>query len=47
MTAGTAMTVPLMATASLALGASRLVCPQPIYHALSHRYLSSSGDRNM
>jgi H+/Cl- antiporter ClcA len=46
MTAGTAMTVPLMATAILALGASRLVCPQPIYHALSHRYLSNADDRS-
>ncbi|WP_159715121.1 chloride channel protein [Geminicoccus flavidas] len=46
MTAGTAMTVPLMTTAILALGASRLVCPQPIYHALSRRYLSNAAERN-
>ena len=32
------VTVPLMATALLAYGVSRLVCPQPIYAALATRF---------
>ena len=33
------VTVPLMATALLAFGVSRLVCRQPLYGALAERYL--------
>lgn len=39
MTDGAAMTLPLMATALLAYGISRLVSPEPIYHALSKQFL--------
>ena len=38
MSEGSRMVVPLMATALLATGASRLVCPHPLYHVLSRRY---------
>ncbi|MEK0084062.1 chloride channel protein [Benzoatithermus flavus] len=38
-TDGAAMTLPLMATALLAYGISRLVSPEPIYHALSKQFL--------
>jgi H+/Cl- antiporter ClcA len=38
MTNDKAMAMPLMATALLAAGASRLVCPEPLYHALSYAY---------
>jgi H+/Cl- antiporter ClcA len=38
MTSDRAMVMPLMATALLASGAARLVCPEPIYHALSYNY---------
>lgn len=44
MTAGTAMTLPLMATVLIALAVSKLICPQPIYHALSGRFLKNVGD---
>jgi hypothetical protein len=30
--------VPLMATALLATGASRLVCPHPLYYVLSRNH---------
>ena len=38
MSEGSRMVVPLMATALLATGASRLICPHPLYHVLSRRY---------
>jgi H+/Cl- antiporter ClcA len=38
MTNDKTMAMPLMATALLAAGASRLVCPEPLYHALSYTY---------
>jgi H+/Cl- antiporter ClcA len=38
MTSDRAMVMPLMATALLASGAARLVCPEPLYHALSYNY---------
>jgi H+/Cl- antiporter ClcA len=38
MTNDKAMAMPLMATALLAAGSSRLICPDPIYHALSYNY---------
>ena len=39
MTDNTSMLLPLMATALIAKGVSRIVCPQPIYQALAHAYL--------
>ena len=38
MTEDRAMVVPLMATALLAAGASRLICPHPLYHMLSRQF---------
>jgi H+/Cl- antiporter ClcA len=38
MTNDKAMAMPLMAAALLAAGASRLICPEPLYHALSYTY---------
>jgi H+/Cl- antiporter ClcA len=38
MTSDKAMSMPLMAAALLGAGASRLICPEPLYHALSYRY---------
>jgi H+/Cl- antiporter ClcA len=32
--------VPLMATALLAAGTSRLICPRPVYKALSEGFLT-------
>ncbi len=43
MTAGTAMLLPLMATAFIAYGTSRLVCPEPIYRALARTFLERLG----
>lgn len=39
MTDNSSMLMPLMATALLAKGVSRFVCPTPIYEALAHVYL--------
>ena len=39
MTDGRAMAIPLMAASLIAYGASRLVTREPIYHALSKRYV--------
>ncbi|MBV9249510.1 MAG: chloride channel protein, partial [Acetobacteraceae bacterium] len=39
MTDNQRVTIPLLATAFLAFGASRLVCRQPIYSALARRFL--------
>jgi H+/Cl- antiporter ClcA len=36
MTADTSMAVPLILVTLIAAAASRLLCPVPIYHALSH-----------
>ncbi len=41
MTNNQAMTIPLMATAFLAFGFSRLVCRRPLYSALARRYLAA------
>jgi len=43
MTEDSRMVVPLMATALLAAGASRLVCPHPLHHTLSRNYARKSG----
>jgi H+/Cl- antiporter ClcA len=40
MTGDDAMAVPLMATAVIAYGASKLICPKPIYHALADLFLA-------
>lgn len=39
MTDNSSMLLPLMATALIAKGISRIVCPQPIYQALARAYL--------
>ena len=39
MTDNSSMLMPLMATALIAKGVSRFVCPTPIYEALAHAYL--------
>jgi H+/Cl- antiporter ClcA len=39
MTADRGLLIPLMATATIAFGASRLVCREPVYHALAHGFL--------
>jgi H+/Cl- antiporter ClcA len=41
MTDNQRVTVPLMATAFLAFGISRLVCRKPIYSALAERFLAA------
>jgi H+/Cl- antiporter ClcA len=41
MTGGDTMAVPLMATSVIAYGASTLVCPKPIYHALADGFLAA------
>ncbi|HVM83931.1 MAG TPA: chloride channel protein, partial [Candidatus Binatia bacterium] len=38
MTSDRGMAMPLMAAALLAAGTSRLICPEPLYHALSYGY---------
>lgn len=43
MTDNHAMVLPLMATALIAEGASRLVCTQPVYKALAQRFLGRNG----
>lgn len=43
MTAGTAMLLPLMTTAFIAYGTSRLVCPEPVYRALARTFLERLG----
>ena len=40
MSADQAMLIPLMATSVIAYGLSRLVCREPLYHALAVKYLS-------
>ncbi len=39
MTENQGMTIPLMATAMLAFGVSRLICRRPLYGALARRFL--------
>ena len=39
MTENQRMTIPLMATAMLAFGISRLICRRPLYGALARRFL--------
>jgi H+/Cl- antiporter ClcA len=39
MTDNSSMLLPLMATALIAKGVSRLVCPHPIYHAMAQAYV--------
>jgi len=41
MTSDRGMAMPLMAAALLAAGTSRLICPEPLYHALSYGYDSA------
>jgi H+/Cl- antiporter ClcA len=43
MTDNQRVTIPLMATAFLAFGVSRLVCRRPIYGALARRLLQAHG----
>lgn len=45
MTGNHSMLVPLMATAVVAYGTSRLVCPKPIYHALAQQIIRTSRAR--
>ncbi len=45
MTEDRAMVVPLMATALLAAGASRLICPHPLYHMLSRNFAHKRPER--
>ncbi len=45
MTADQRMTIPLLATAMLAFGVSRLVCRRPLYGALARRFLSANTAR--
>jgi len=41
MTENQRMTIPLMATAMLAFGVSRLICRRPLYGALARRFLAA------
>lgn len=42
MTANQGMVVPLMASAMIAYGVSRMVCPVPLYHALARRFIAAA-----
>lgn len=42
MTDNHSLLLPLMATSFIAFGVSRLVCPEPIYQALAHPFLSTA-----
>jgi len=48
MTDNSNMTIPLMATSVIAYAVSRLVCPEPFYKAMAHRFLAktSLGESN-
>jgi len=35
------MVIPLMVTALLGYGVSRLICPTPLYHGLSRPYIAA------
>lgn len=39
MTGNTGAVIPVMVAAMLGMGASRLVCPRPLYHELAHGFL--------
>ncbi|MGE4483319.1 chloride channel protein [Acidocella sp.] len=39
MTGNTGSVIPVMVAAMLGLGASRLVCPRPLYHELAHGFM--------
>ncbi len=43
MTGNTNSVIPVMVAAMLGLGASRLVCPRPLYHELSRGFLERDG----
>jgi H+/Cl- antiporter ClcA len=45
MTDNQRMTIPLLATAMLAFGVSRLICRRPLYGALARRFLAAMGRR--
>jgi len=45
MTSNSSLMLPLMATALIAKGMSKLVCPTPIYQALSEIYLSRTTEK--
>jgi H+/Cl- antiporter ClcA len=45
MTDNQRMTIPLLATAMLAFGMSRLICRRPLYGALAKRFLAAQGRR--
>ncbi|EWY42629.1 chloride channel protein [Skermanella stibiiresistens SB22] len=42
MTGNHGMVVPLMASAMIAYGVSRMVCPVPLYHALARRFIAAA-----
>ena len=44
MTGSTNSVIPVMVASMLGLGASRLVCPRPLYHELSHGFLPLGQD---
>ncbi|HSO06472.1 MAG TPA: chloride channel protein [Pelomicrobium sp.] len=45
MTGNNNMVLPLMATAIIGSGTSRLVCPKPLYKALAERFLERTGQK--
>jgi H+/Cl- antiporter ClcA len=45
MTAGHALTLPLMASSLLGYATSRLLAPEALYHALADRYVAAGGGR--
>jgi len=46
MTNDHALILPLMLTALIAYGASRLVCPEGVYHALAHDFVAAEISRS-
>lgn len=46
MTDDQSLTLPLLATAFVAMACSRLVCPSTLYHSLAHRFLSVATRRS-
>lgn len=42
MTGNSAMVLPLMAASLIATGASRVICPKPLYKALAKEFLQQS-----
>jgi H+/Cl- antiporter ClcA len=47
MTDNHAMVIPLMAASLIAYAASRVVCPEGIYHALSKSFLGPSSETSL